>query len=94
MKAMRLKRLGEGERFELFDKPDVDPRPGQVAIQVHAASVNVVDTKGWEVEPNVRIGARHLLGFSTIVAKNDPLRSAIPPLELSRYRGNTDTSGR
>ncbi|MDZ4732675.1 MAG: zinc-dependent alcohol dehydrogenase family protein [Nitrospirota bacterium] len=45
MKAMRLKRLGKGEPFELFDKPDADPGSGEVAIRVHAASVNVVDTK-------------------------------------------------
>jgi len=45
MKAMRLNRLGEDEPFELFDKPDADPGPGEVAIRVHAASVNVVDTK-------------------------------------------------
>ena len=44
MKAMRLNRLGEGEPFELFDKPDADPGPGKIAIRVHAASVNVVDT--------------------------------------------------
>lgn len=45
MKAMRIKRLSEGEPFELFDKPDADPGPGEVAIRVCAASVNVVDTK-------------------------------------------------
>jgi NADPH:quinone reductase len=45
MKAMRLNRLGEGESFQLFNKPDADPGPGEVAIRVHAASVNVVDTK-------------------------------------------------
>lgn len=45
MKALRLKRLGEGEPFELFNKPDADPAPGEIAIRVHAASVNVVDTK-------------------------------------------------
>ena len=45
MKAMRLRRLGEGEPFESFDKPDVDPGPGQVAIRVRAASVNPVDAK-------------------------------------------------
>lgn len=45
MKAMRLNRLGEGEPFELFDKPDADPGPGEVAIRVHAASVNAADTK-------------------------------------------------
>lgn len=43
MKAMRLNRLGEGEPFELFDKPDADPGPGQVAIRVHATSINPVD---------------------------------------------------
>lgn len=45
MKAMRLNRLDKGEPFELFDKPDVDPGAGEVAIRVHAASVNVADTK-------------------------------------------------
>lgn len=44
MKAMRLNRLGEGEPFEVFDKPDADPGPGEVAIRVHATSVNPVDT--------------------------------------------------
>lgn len=59
MKAMRLKRLGEGEPFELFDKPDVAPGPGEVSIRVHAASVNVVDAK-------IRAG------FADI-APNDPI---------------------
>jgi NADPH:quinone reductase len=45
MKAMRLKCLGEGEPFDLFDKSDADPGPGEVAIRVCAASINVVDTK-------------------------------------------------
>ena len=45
MRAMRLKRLGKGEPFELFDKPDADPGPREVAIRVHAASVNPADTK-------------------------------------------------
>jgi NADPH2:quinone reductase len=55
MKAMRLNRLGEGEPFELFDKPDVDPGLGEVAIRVHATSVNPIDTKmregGTEIAP-------------------------------------------
>ncbi len=45
MKAMRLKRLGESEPFEIFNKPDADPGPGEIAIRVHAASINPLDTK-------------------------------------------------
>lgn len=45
MRAMRLKGFGDNSVFEEFDKPDVDPGPNQVVIQVHATSVNPVDTK-------------------------------------------------
>ncbi|RMF39648.1 MAG: quinone oxidoreductase [Planctomycetota bacterium] len=45
MRAYRLTGFGEDSRFEEFDKPDVEPGPNQVAIQVHATSVNPVDTK-------------------------------------------------
>lgn len=60
MKAMRLKRLAEVEPFELFDKPDTDPAPGEVAIRVHAASVNVVDTK-------IRVGFADIASEDPIV---------------------------
>lgn len=59
MKAMRLNRLGEGEPFELFDKSDADPGPGEVAIRVHATSINPVDTK-------IRAGA-------AAIAPEDPI---------------------
>ncbi len=45
MKAMRLNKFGEDAPFELFDKPDADPGPGEVAVRLHATSVNPVDTK-------------------------------------------------
>lgn len=55
MKAMRLNSFGKSGTFELFDKPDAAPGPGEVAILVHATSVNPVDTKiregGSGIEP-------------------------------------------
>lgn len=45
MLAMHLANLGEKEPFKAIDLPTPEPRPGEVAIDIKAASVNVVDTK-------------------------------------------------
>lgn len=45
MKAMRLTKVGKGEPFEAFDKPDAAPGPNEVAIRVHAAGLNMADVK-------------------------------------------------
>ena len=45
MKAMRLDKFGEDAPFEMFDRPDVEPGPGEVAVRLYATSVNPVDTK-------------------------------------------------
>ncbi|MEM6852181.1 MAG: zinc-dependent alcohol dehydrogenase family protein [Pseudomonadota bacterium] len=59
MKAMRLAALGDDQPFELFDKDERAPGPGEVAIAVHATSVNPVDTK-------IRAGA-------AAIAPEDPI---------------------
>lgn len=45
MKAMRLQDLGANQPFEPIDIEACPPGANEVAIRVHAASVNVVDTK-------------------------------------------------
>ncbi|WP_417240932.1 zinc-binding dehydrogenase [Celeribacter halophilus] len=45
MKAMRLTKVGKGEPFEAFDKPDAAPGPNEVAIRIHAAGLNMADVK-------------------------------------------------
>jgi NADPH:quinone reductase-like Zn-dependent oxidoreductase len=45
MQAAILDRLGPDEPFRLVDLPDAAPGPGEVRLEVRAASVNVVDTK-------------------------------------------------
>ncbi len=60
MRAIRLTGFGENSTFEAFDKPDLDPGPNQVAIRVHATSVNPVDTK-------IRAGASDLAPDDPVV---------------------------
>jgi NADPH:quinone reductase-like Zn-dependent oxidoreductase len=45
MQAVRIQRFGGPEVFKIEDVPTPEPGPGQVLIQVHAASVNPVDYK-------------------------------------------------
>ena len=45
MKAMKLERLGPGVPFEAVDLERRPPGGGEVAIKIHATSVNVVDAK-------------------------------------------------
>jgi NADPH2:quinone reductase len=42
---MRLTKVGKGEPFEAFDKPDAAPGPNEVTIRVHAAGLNMADVK-------------------------------------------------
>ena len=70
MKAMLLTGHGGPEMLRYGDAPDPTPTPGQIVVDVHAASVNAADYK-------VRLGGRgynvrfpHILGrdFSGVVA--------------------------
>ena len=45
MKAFIIDRYGKGERLRAGDMPDPVMREGDVLVQVHAASVNPVDSK-------------------------------------------------
>jgi NADPH:quinone reductase-like Zn-dependent oxidoreductase len=70
MKAMLLTGHGGPETLRYGDAPDPTPKPGEIVVDVHAASVNAADYK-------VRLGGRgynlrfpHILGrdFSGVVA--------------------------
>ena len=70
MKAMLLTGHGGPEMLRYGDAPDPTPKPGEIVVDVHAASVNAADYK-------VRLGGRgynlrfpHILGrdFSGVVA--------------------------
>ena len=45
MKAVRYGRYGAAEVLELAEVPDPEPGPGEVLVEIHAASVNPVDWK-------------------------------------------------
>ena len=45
MKAVRYGRYGAAEVLELVEVPDPEPGPGEVLVEIHAASVNPVDWK-------------------------------------------------
>ena len=45
MKAARIHRFGGPDVIAIDDLPDPEPKPGEVLIRVHAASVNPVDYK-------------------------------------------------
>jgi len=44
VKAIRVHEFGGPEVMELEDVPDLQPGPGQVVVQIHAAGVNPVDS--------------------------------------------------
>ena len=45
MKAYAIRKYGKGERLHLTEFPEPELRPGDVMIEIHAASVNPVDFK-------------------------------------------------
>lgn len=45
MLAMTLPTLGDGQKFQSSHRQLAEPGPGEVAVQVRATSINVVDTK-------------------------------------------------
>jgi NADPH:quinone reductase-like Zn-dependent oxidoreductase len=45
MKAFILDRYGSADRVRAGDMPDPEPRENEVLVQIHAAGVNVVDSK-------------------------------------------------
>ena len=45
MKAIQYSDYGDAEILDLVDMPDPEPGPGQVLVEIHAASVNPVDWK-------------------------------------------------
>ena len=45
MKAFILDRYGNADRVRAGDRPDPEPRENDVLVQIHAAGVNVVDSK-------------------------------------------------
>src|SRR5205809_7208560 len=44
MKAIRIYEFGPPEVMKLEEVPDLKPGPGQVAVRLHAAGVNPVET--------------------------------------------------
>lgn len=45
MKALRFHEFGGFDKLQLETLPDPDPRPGEVVVQIHAASLNPSDAK-------------------------------------------------
>lgn len=72
MKASFFRRFGGPEVLEYADLPDPVPGPGEVLVEVHAASVNAADWKMRRGEYGPDVGFPHVLGrdFSGVVLKS------------------------
>ena len=63
MKAMLLTGHGGPEMLRYGDAPDPTPAPGEIVVNVHAASVNAADYK-------VRLGGHHNIKFPHILGRD------------------------
>jgi NADPH:quinone reductase-like Zn-dependent oxidoreductase len=63
MKAMLLTGHGGPEMLRYGDAPDPTPAPGEIVVDVHAASVNAADYK-------VRLGGHHSIKFPHILGRD------------------------
>lgn len=72
MKASFFRRFGGPEVLEYGDLPDPVPGPGEVLVDIHAASVNAADWKMRRGEYGPKIDFPHVLGrdFSGVVVKS------------------------
>jgi NADPH:quinone reductase-like Zn-dependent oxidoreductase len=70
MKAMLLTGHGGPEMLRYGDAPDPTPTPGEIVVDVHAASVNAADYKVRLGGHGYNVGFPHILGrdFSGVVA--------------------------
>ena len=58
MKAVFMERHGDPSVLKYGDMPDPTPGPGEIAVDIHAASVNGAD---WKVRSGVtEIGRAHV----------------------------------
>jgi NADPH:quinone reductase-like Zn-dependent oxidoreductase len=63
MKAMLLTGHGGPEMLRYGDAPDPTPAPGEIVVDVHAASINAADYK-------VRLGGHHNIKFPHILGRD------------------------
>ena len=74
MKAVVLSGLGGPEMLSVQDVPDPVPGPGEILVDVHAASVNAADWKMRRAEARYAVSFPYILGrdFSGTVAALGP----------------------
>jgi NADPH:quinone reductase-like Zn-dependent oxidoreductase len=75
MKAMLLTQHGGPEMLRMGDAPDPEPKPGEVVVDIHAASVNGADPKVRRGGGNYQLSKfPHILGrdFSGVVSALGP----------------------
>ena len=74
MKAVLLTKHGDPEVLRLGDAPDPTAGPGEVVVEVHAASINAADYKVRLGGPGHNLKFPHILGrdFSGIVSVLGP----------------------
>lgn len=71
MKAVYFRRHGPAEVLEYGEQPDPVPRPGEILVDIHAASVNAADWKMRSGRYPTKVPLPHIPGrdFSGVVAQ-------------------------
>ena len=72
MKACFFRRYGGPEVLEYGELPDPSPRPGEVLVEIHAASVNAADWKMRGGQYGAAVGFPHVPGrdFSGVIVSS------------------------